>query len=248
MLPRRCGLWQDEALESWSAKEAQEHGADGSESSVRHPAARPHRAPASLRMHARRARAGFWWLCPRAMLPCLSAPCRLLTPRGACVRLLQSCLDLTIGMQALIHPDSFCDDIADASHDCSSGDDDTAVPLHWGRDLHSPERQGTNCRHVAVRPALKSPDACVHGTPRSQSAGGADGSENNTNSPCMADIFMALQAQGLREVPDDGASVGGEDAAGSGTHRSAASSKKASWGGSQVRLAKSSEKSVPLYS
>ena len=172
-------------------------------------------------MLARRAfssrKAQFLDWCARAQR--FSAPCRLLTPRGACVRLLQSCLDLTIGMQALIHPDSFCDDIADASHDCSSGDDDSAVPLHWGRDLHSPERQGASCRHGAVRPALKSPDACVHGTPRGQSAGGVDGSENNTNSPCMADIFMALQAQGLREVP-----------------------------GSQVRLAKSYETSVPVYS
>ena len=142
-------------------------------------------------------------------------------------------------MQSTIHPHSFCDDVAasaaDASHDCSSGDDDSAVPLHWGRDLLSPEPQGSRCRHVAVRPAHRSPDAGVRGTPRGQSASGVDGSENNTltNSPCMADIFMALQVQGLREVPDDGVSVGGEDAAGNGTHRSAASSKKASWGGSQ---------------
>ena len=42
---------------------------------------------------------------------------------------------MTIGMQALIHPDSFCEDAeADASSDDgASGVDDSAVPSHWGR-------------------------------------------------------------------------------------------------------------------
>jgi hypothetical protein len=46
----------------------------------------------------------------------------------------QACLDLTIGMQALIHPDSFCEDVADASSDDRSGsEDESAVPSHWGQ-------------------------------------------------------------------------------------------------------------------
>jgi hypothetical protein len=55
--------------------------------------------------------------------------------RNACLEIpWQACLDLTIGMQALIHPDSFCEDVADASSDDRSGsEDESAVPSHWGQ-------------------------------------------------------------------------------------------------------------------
>ena len=51
-------------------------------------------------------------------------------------------LDLTIGMQALIHPDSFSDDVGGVISDDESR---SGVPAHWGEVLASPEKATGAC-------------------------------------------------------------------------------------------------------
>ena len=108
-------------------------------------------------------------------------------------------LDLTIGMQALIHPDSFSDDVGGVISDDESS---SGVPAHWGEVLATPEKATGACYLPRTPGSLldAAADACVDHTD-----GITDADE--TTSPCMADMFMALQAQGIAEVSSDGSSL-----------------------------------------
>ena len=139
-----------------------------------------------------------------------------------------SCLDLTIGMQSLIHPDSFCEDVAAGFSDESScAEDASVVPSHWNHDLMSPERP-TSTTPLGI--GLSVDGGCTGSTGGSCTMG--TGSANMTSSPCMADLYMAMQ--GITEEASDAAtdSMSGASKRRNGSKHSNAS--KSRWPGCGV--------------
>jgi len=124
------------------------------------------------------------------------------------------CLDLTIGMQSLIHPDSFCEDVdAGQSDESACSEDASVVPSHWNHELESPERPVAMRKSPGTTPLGMGSSILSGSTAGSFAVGGCSG--NMTNSPCMADLYMALQAQGNTEEAGDAESTASE---GDGTY------------------------------